>query len=65
MPRPKLPPIEKHKRPFKVSNLELHPRLLISSLGPKLSRGQSLDGMGEGNLPSLLLQGGKGGQEEE
>ena len=37
MPQPKLLPIEKHKRPFKVSNLELHLRLLILSLGLKLS----------------------------
>ena len=64
MPWPKLPPIEKHSRPFKVSHLELNPRMLMSSLGQKSSRGQALDGVAEGELSPLLLQGNEGGQEE-
>ena len=64
MPQSKLLPIEKHKRPFKVSHSELNLHMLISPLGQKLSQGQPLDGVEEGDLSPLLLQGDKGGQEE-
>ena len=65
MPQSKLLPIEKHKRPFKVSHSELNLHMLILPLGQKSSRGQLLDRVEEGDLSPLLLQGNKGGQEEE
>ena len=50
--------VQKHKKPFKVSHLEVNLHVIITmlSLARKSSRGQALDGVEEGNFSTLLLQ---------